>query len=67
MEKIVPATVTIVPVSLLLSPGSMGFRSFHALLTDQPATGTDAAFSMFVVAATRVTGLLVAHAMTTRR
>ena len=65
--RAVPATVTIVPGILLLVPGSIGFGSFHALLTDQTAEGLDAAFSMFVVAASLVTGLLAAHAMTTRR
>jgi uncharacterized membrane protein YjjP (DUF1212 family) len=63
----VPSTVSIVPGILLLVPGSIGFGSLQALLADQTTEGIDAAFSMFLVAASLVAGLLVAHAITARR
>ena len=63
----VPSTVSIVPGILFLVPGSIGFASVEALLRERTTEGIEAAFSMFVVAASLVAGLLAAHALTTRR
>jgi uncharacterized membrane protein YjjP (DUF1212 family) len=58
-----PAQVVIVPASLLLVPGSMGFRGVSALLGHDTVTGVGTVFEMFIVALAIVAGLLVATAL----
>lgn len=55
-----PAAVVQLPGLLVLVPGSLGFRGLGALMQDDVAGGVDAAFGMFVVAASLVAGLLTA-------
>ncbi len=55
-----PAAVMNAPGLLLLLPGSLGYRSIDALLHDQVAAGVETAFNMIMVAASLVTGLLIA-------
>ncbi len=50
----------VVPGMLLLVPGSLGFRSFLALMDDHVIRGIEAAFSMAVIATALVAGLLIA-------
>lgn len=56
----VPTAITQVPGLLLLVPGSIGFRSFGAMLESDVDTGIGAAFSMMVIAASLVAGILAA-------
>lgn len=62
-----PAQVVIVPASLLLVPGSMGFRGVSALLGRDTVTGVGTVFEMFIVALAVVAGLLVATALVSPR
>jgi uncharacterized membrane protein YjjP (DUF1212 family) len=65
MER--PAQVVQVPASLLLVPGSMGFRGVWALLGRDTVIGIETVFEMFVVAIAIVAGLLVANAVVSPR
>lgn len=56
-----PATVPLVPGVLLLVPGSMGFRSFAALLDQKVVVGVDIAFGVIMTAISLVAGLLLAN------
>lgn len=56
-----PATVPLVPGVLLLVPGSMGFRSFAALLDQKVVVGVDMAFGVIMTAISLVAGLLLAN------
>ncbi|MCA9323235.1 MAG: threonine/serine exporter family protein [Planctomycetes bacterium] len=58
-----PSAVLVVPGLLLLVPGSLGFRSFAAMLQVDVLQGVDIAFSVAVIAVSLVSGLLVADVM----
>lgn len=58
-----PAVVLQVPGIMLLVPGSIGFKSVHALLRDDILTGVESAFDMAQVAGALVGGLLFANAL----
>jgi uncharacterized membrane protein YjjP (DUF1212 family) len=57
-----PAQVVLVPATLLLVPGSIGFRGISGLLHRNTLGGIETTFAMFVVAMAIVAGLLVANA-----
>jgi uncharacterized membrane protein YjjP (DUF1212 family) len=61
-----PASVTLVPGTLMLVPGSIGYRSLSALLAAEVVPGIETAFRMLLVAASLVAGLLVASALTVK-
>jgi uncharacterized membrane protein YjjP (DUF1212 family) len=61
-----PELVTIPGIALLV-PGSVGVRSFAALLNQHTTVGIDAAFEMFLVAIALVTGLLCSSVLLTDR
>lgn len=56
-----PAMMTILPGILLLVPGSMGFRSIHALLSDNVSSGAEIALTTFTVAMSLVIGLFISN------
>jgi uncharacterized membrane protein YjjP (DUF1212 family) len=58
-----PATVPLVPGVVLLVPGSMGFRSFAALLDSKVVVGVDTAFGVVMTAIALVAGLLLANTL----
>lgn len=58
-----PSSILIVPAIILLVPGSIGFRSLSSLVHDDVTAGIDAAFTMSLVAASLVAGLLAANAL----
>jgi uncharacterized membrane protein YjjP (DUF1212 family) len=58
-----PASVPFVPGLLLLVPGSLGFRSFAALLDHDVVAGLETAFRMVLVAMALVTGVLLANVL----
>jgi uncharacterized membrane protein YjjP (DUF1212 family) len=62
-----PAQVVLIPATLLLVPGSMGFRGMSSLLERDTITGVETVFAMFVVAMAIVGGLLVANATVSPR
>lgn len=55
------ATVIQAPATLLLVPGSIGYRSVAALLDRNPLTGLQTAFSMGLAAIGLVSGILLAN------
>lgn len=55
------AEIVLIPALALLVPGSMGLRSFGALLSQDTTTGIDAAFRMFLIAMALVAGLLFSN------
>ena len=55
------AAVTQVPATLLLVPGSVGFRSVFALLERNVLTGMEIGFSMALTAMALVAGILLAN------
>jgi len=57
-----PAMVPMVPGTLLLVPGSIGFRSLTSMVDRDVITGIDTAFTMVLVAVSLVAGLLIANA-----
>jgi uncharacterized membrane protein YjjP (DUF1212 family) len=57
-----PAQVVLVPATLILVPGSLGFRGMSDMLHRETLTGIETMFGMFVVAMAIVAGLLVANA-----
>lgn len=57
-----PALIPLNPSMLILVPGSLGYRSFTALLNRETVAGIDFAFSMLVVAMALVGGLLASTA-----
>lgn len=59
-----PVSVTLVPGLLLLVPGSLGFRSISALLDKQLINSFESAFTMVLVAASIVAGVLFANLVT---
>ena len=62
-----PSSVTLVPGTLLLVPGSIGFRSLSSLLDREVVTGVETAFTMVLIAAGLVAGLLLANVVTPLR
>lgn len=56
-----PVSITLVPGLLLLVPGSLGFNSIAALLDRQLINSFESAFTMVLVAAAIVSGLLFAN------
>ncbi|QDV26309.1 threonine/serine exporter family protein [Aureliella helgolandensis] len=56
-----PALVALTPGLLVLVPGSIGYRSLTAFLDRQTLAGIDFAFSMVIVAAALVGGILAAN------
>lgn len=58
-----PASVTLVPGLLLLVPGSVGFTSIINLLDQEPARSFESAFKMVLIAASIVTGLILANVL----
>ncbi len=62
-----PASVTMVPGILLLVPGSIGFRSLSSLLDREVVTGMETAFTMVLIAAGLVAGLLLANVLVPER
>lgn len=56
-----PAAITLVPGLLLLVPGSIGFNSIAALLNGKALESFESAYSMVLVAAAIVAGLLLAN------
>lgn len=55
-----PASVVLVPGTLLLVPGSIGYRSISALMERDTIAGIERAFSMILTAVALVAGLLIA-------
>lgn len=55
-----PAAVVLVPGTLLLVPGSVGYRSISAMMEHDTIAGIERAFSMILTAVALVAGLLVA-------
>jgi len=56
-----PSAIGLLPGLLLLVPGSLGFRSIAAMLSEDVLSGIETAFSMGLVAVALVTGLLLAN------
>ena len=56
----VPSMVTLLPGIMLLVPGSLGLRSFHALFDQDVLAGVQSAFQMVVIASALVAGILIA-------
>lgn len=56
-----PALVPLTPGIIVLVPGSLGYRSLTAFLDHETLAGVDFAFSMVVVAAALVGGILMAN------
>ncbi len=58
-----PALVPFTPGLIVLVPGSVGFRSLTALLDHETIAGVDFAFTMVILAAALVGGILTANAV----
>ncbi|GAB5405342.1 MAG: threonine/serine exporter family protein [Aureliella sp.] len=58
-----PALVPLTPGIIVLVPGSVGFRSLAALLDHETVVGIEFAFTMVIVAASLVGGILAANAI----
>jgi len=56
-----PAAIIEVPGTLILVPGSIGFRSITAMLENQVVSGLETAFRVLLIAMSLVAGLLVAN------
>ena len=56
-----PAAVTMVPGIILLVPGSVGYVSISAFMSDNAMAGVETAFRMILIAAALATGLLLAN------
>ena len=50
-----------VPGTLVLVPGSIGFRSITAMLENQVVSGLETAFRVLLIAMSLVAGLLMAN------
>lgn len=59
--------VPLVPGVLMLVPGSIGYRSFSAMLGGKVLAGVDQAFRMGMIGVTIAAGLLMAEALRDRR
>jgi uncharacterized membrane protein YjjP (DUF1212 family) len=62
-----PAAITMVPGTLLLVPGSVGFRSVTAMLEREVVSGIDTMFSMLLLAISLVAGLFFANLLAPER
>lgn len=62
-----PAAITMVPGTLLLVPGSVGFRSVTAMLEREVVSGIDTLFSMLLLAISLVAGLFFANLVSPER
>ncbi|HTL12482.1 MAG TPA: threonine/serine exporter family protein, partial [Bdellovibrionota bacterium] len=62
-----PATLMVLPGLLILVPGSLGYRSLSSLFDHDVITGMDTAFTVVVVAASIVAGLLFGNVMVSPR
>ncbi|MGI9456466.1 MAG: threonine/serine exporter family protein, partial [Aeoliella sp.] len=62
-----PPAVMLVPGLLLLVPGSLGFFTITALLRQDVQHGIEAAFTMALIAASIVAGLLMANVFVASR
>lgn len=62
-----PQLVTLVPATLMLVPGSFGFRSVSLFLGQDVTSGIDAAMRMLLIAMAIAAGLLMAQAIGHRR
>lgn len=58
-----PALVPLTPGLIVLVPGSVGFRSLTAFVDHEAIVGIDSAFTMLIVAAALVGGILAANAL----
>lgn len=56
-----PASITLVPGTMLLVPGSIGFKSLSLLLVRDTLSGLETAFTMVLVAIALVAGLITAN------
>jgi len=56
-----PAAISLLPGLLLLVPGSVGFRSLHAMLQNDVLSGIETGFAMALIAISLVTGLSLAN------
>jgi len=61
------AELVIVPGIALLVPGSIGYRSLEAFLSQDTDHGVDSAFQMFLVGIALVAGLLFSNSLTGER
>jgi len=62
-----PALVTATPGTILLVPGSIGFRSITEMISNDPVRGLQTAFTMILTGVALATGLLVARLIVPRR
>ena len=62
-----PQIVVLVPATLMLVPGSVGFRSLNSLLERDTIDGVQTAFAMVLAATAISAGLLVATSISDRR
>ncbi|MDB4905478.1 MAG: hypothetical protein JWO05_262 [Gemmatimonadetes bacterium] len=62
-----PQIVVLVPATLMLVPGSVGFRSLSSLLERDTIDGVQTAFAMVLAATAISAGLLVATSISDRR
>lgn len=56
-----PPAVLLLPGIILLVPGSLGFKSFEALMADDVIAGIETAFTMVLVSIALAVGLLLAN------
>ena len=61
-----PVAITEVPGTLILVPGSIGFRSISALLEKEIVSGVETGFRVLLIAMSLVAGLLVANLLVRR-
>jgi uncharacterized membrane protein YjjB (DUF3815 family) len=62
-----PAVVTATPGTIMLVPGSIGFRSITEMIANDPVSGLHTAFTMILTGVALATGLLVARLIVPRR
>ncbi|HXV13068.1 MAG TPA: threonine/serine exporter family protein [Candidatus Krumholzibacteria bacterium] len=62
-----PAIVTATPGTIMLVPGSIGFRSITEMIANDPVSGLHTAFTMILTGVALATGLLVARLIVPRR
>ena len=63
MSKRISVVVLLSVVLLLLVPGSVGFRSLNFIFEKDISLGLDAAFSLIVLLAALVAGLLLGNGL----
>ena len=62
-----PALVTATPGLILIVPGSLGFRSVTEMISKDPVTGMQTAFTMILTGVALATGLWVSRLIVPRR